>query len=163
MARQQLDSVDTKILSKLAVDGRKPYLEIARELGVSGAAIHQRLQRLINKGVVRGTECLINPASLGYETCAYIGILLADPSKFDQTIEALEKIPEVVECHLTTGHYDLFTKVVARNNDHLLQLIRNHFQKLDATRTETIISFKEVFKHQIPIKEEEYVKAQTDA
>lgn len=151
MTRQQLDKVDIEILRKLADDGRKPYLEIARELGVSGAAVHQRLQRLQARGIVKGTECLINPSSLGYDTCAYIGILLTDPTKFEKVITQLEMIPEVVECHFTTGHYDMFTKVVARNNDHLLQIIQNHFQKLDATRTETIISFKEVFKRQIPI------------
>lgn len=155
MNRQQLDKIDMQILDKLAEDGRKPYLEIARELGVSGAAIHQRLQRLSSRGVVKGTECQINPAALGYETCAYIGILLTDPTKFDKVISQLEKIPEVVECHFTTGHYDLFTKVVARNNNHLLQIIQTHFQKLDATRTETIISFKEVFKRQIPIRNDD--------
>ncbi len=153
MNRQQLDKIDLQILKKLAEDGRKPFLEIARELGVSGAAIHQRLQRLTAKGVVKGTECLISPAALGFDTCAYIGILLTDPTKFRQVIERLEQIPEVVECHFTTGHYDMFTKVVARNNDHLLDIIQTHFQKLDATRTETIISFKEVFKRQIPISE----------
>lgn len=151
MTRQQLDKVDTEILRKLADDGRKPYLEIARELGISGAAVHQRLQRLHSRGIVKGTECLINPSALGYDTCAYIGILLTDPTKYDKVISQLEMIPEVVECHFTTGHYDMFTKVVARNNDHLLQIIQKHFQKLDATRTETIISFKEVFKRQIPI------------
>ncbi len=151
MARQSLDSIDINILQKLAEDGRKPYLEIAREMGVSGAAIHQRIQRLVSKGVINGTECQINASTLGYDTCAYIGILLTDPTKFDKVISELEKIPEVVECHFTTGHYDLFTKVVARNNDHLLKLIQDHFQKLDATRTETIISFKEIFKRQLPI------------
>ncbi len=151
MNRQQLDKIDLQILQKLAEDGRKPCLEIARELGVSGAAIHQRLQRLTSKDVVKGTECLINPAALGYDTCAYIGILLTDPTKYNKVIEELEKIPEVVECHFTTGQYDLFTKVVARNNDHLLEIIRNNFQRLDAMRTETLISFKEVFKRQTPI------------
>ncbi len=151
MSRQHLDKTDILILQKLAEDGRKPYLEIARELGVSGAAIHQRLQRLIARGIVKGTECLINPDSLGYETCAYIGVLLNDPTKFQKVISDIEKIPEVVECHFTTGHYDIFTKVVARNNDHLLQIIQDNFQKLEASRTETIISFKEVFKRQFPI------------
>jgi len=151
MSRQHLDKTDLLILQKLAEDGRKPYLEIARELGVSGAAIHQRLQRLIARGIVKGTECLINPDSLGYETCAYIGVLLNDPTKFQKVISDIEKIPEVVECHFTTGHYDIFTKVVARNNDHLLQIIQDNFQKLEASRTETIISFKEVFKRQFPI------------
>lgn len=154
MNRQQLDDIDLQILQKLVIDGRKAYLEIARELGLSGAAIHQRLQKLAQKGVVKGTECLISPEALGYETCAYIGILLADPTKFDTVIQHLQTIPEVVECHFTTGHYDLFTKVVARNNDHLLQIIQEHFQKLEATRTETIISFKEVFKRQIPINQD---------
>lgn len=151
MSRQHLDKTDILILQKLAEDGRKAYLEIARELGVSGAAIHQRLQRLIARGIVKGTECLINPESLGYETCAYIGVLLNDPTKFQKVISDIEKIPEVVECHFTTGHYDIFTKVVARNNDHLLQIIQENFQKLEASRTETIISFKEVFKRQFPI------------
>ncbi len=155
MNRQQLDKIDLLILQKLAKDGRKPYLEIARELGVSGAAIHQRLQRLTARGVVNGTECLINPSALGYDTCAYIGILLSDPTKHQEAIDQLAKIPEVVECHYTTGHYDLFVKVVARNNDHLLQVIQNHFQRLDASRTETIISFKEVLKRQIPITSDE--------
>lgn len=151
MNNQQLDKIDVEILGKLAEDGRKPYLEIARELGVSGAAVHQRLQRLQAKGVVTGTECLINPSSLGYDTCAYIGIMLTDPTKTNKVIAQIEKIPEVVECHITTGHYDMFAKVMARNNDHLLQILQHHFHKLDATRTETIISFKEVFKRQIPI------------
>lgn len=152
MNRQQLDKIDIQILQKLGEDGRKPYLEIARELGVSGAAIHQRLQRLTAKGVVNGTECQINPASLGYETCAYIGIFLNDHTKFTKVIEDLKKIPEVVECHFTTGHYDIFTKVVARNNDHLLEIIQDKFQRLDTSRTETLISFKEVFKRQFPIE-----------
>jgi len=151
MNRQQLDKIDVQILQKLAGDGRKPYLEIARELGVSGAAIHQRLQRLIAKGVVKGTECLISPSALGYETCAYVGVLLSDPGKYQSVVDSLAKIPEVIECHYTTGHYDIFAKVVAKNNDHLLQVIQNNFQSLEASRTETIISFKEVFKRQFPI------------
>lgn len=154
MSHNQLDKIDTEILRKLAEDGRKPYLEIARELGISGAAVHQRLQRLQSKGVVMGTECQINPSALGYETCAYIGILVSDPSKFDKIIELLKGIPEVVECHVTTGHYDLLTKVVSRNNDHLLKIIQRHFQTLESARTETIISFQEVFRRQLPIADE---------
>lgn len=155
MNHQQLDKTDLQILRKLAEDGRKPYLEIARELGVSGAAIHQRLQRLTARGVVQGTECQISLSALGYDTCAYIGILLNDPTTYEKIIAQLEKIPEVVECHFTTGQYDMFIKVVARNNNHLLQIIQTHFQRLEATRTETIISFKEVFKRQVPIRDPE--------
>ena len=151
MGRSQLDSLDSKILSMLANNARKPFLEIARECNVSGAAIHQRIQKLTAIGVVQGSEMLIDPAAVGYETSAYIGFFLKDPSQFNNVVEELKKIPEVVECHFTTGQYDMFIKIYARNNAHLLQIIHNKLQHLGLARTESLISFKEVFKRQIPI------------
>ena len=151
MANFQLDSLDYKILQMLSVNARKPYLEIARECNVSGAAIHQRIQKLINMGVLKGSESLINPSSVGYDTCAYIGFFLKDPSQFDQVIEKLRTIPEVVECHITTGQYDMFIKLYAKNNDDLMSIIHGKLQNLGLARTETLISFKEVFKRNIPV------------
>ena len=151
MGRSQLDSLDSKILSMLANNARKPFLEIARECNVSGAAIHQRIQKLTAIGGVHGADMRIDPAAVGYETCAYIGFFLKDPSQFNNVVEELKKIPEVVECHFTTGQYDMFIKIYARNNDHLLQIIHNKLQHLGLARTESLISFKEVFKRQIPI------------
>ncbi|MDE6115865.1 AsnC family transcriptional regulator [Barnesiella sp. WM24] len=155
MAKAQLDSLDYKILKTLSTNGRKPFLEIARECNVSGAAIHQRIQKLMAMGVLRGSECLINPASVGYDTCAYIGFFLKDPSKFDEVVERLRAIPEVVEVHFTTGQYDMFIKLYARNNDHLLHIIHEQLQGLGLARTESLISFKEVFKRQLPIEEKQ--------
>lgn len=152
MSRTNFDSLDLSILKHLSGNARKPYLEIARECGVSGAAIHQRIQRLTASGVIQGAETLIDPASLGYETCAYVGIFLRDPSSFDSVVEALTKIPEIVECHFTTGQYDIFIKLYARNNDHLLHLLQNQIQALGLARTETLVSFKQVFKRQLPIE-----------
>ena len=154
MANSQLYSLDYKILRMLSINARKPYLEIARECNVSGAAIHQRIQKLINMGVLTGSESLIDPSSVGYDTCAYIGFFLKDPSHFDQVVEKLKTIPEVVECHFTTGQYDLFIKLYAKNNNHLLSIIHGKLQNLGLARTESLISFKEVFKRQIPIIEE---------
>lgn len=151
MGRLQLDSLDNKILQMLANNARVPFLEIARECNVSGAAIHQRIQKLTSLGVIKGSEMLIEPSSVGYDTCAYIGFFLKDPSKFDYVVEELKKIPEVIECHFTTGQYDMFIKLYARNNDHLLHIIHNQLQHLGLARTESLISFKEVFKRQIPI------------
>lgn len=151
MAQYQLDSLDIKILQMLAANARKPYLEIARACDVSGAAIHQRIQKLTQMGVIKGSESLIDPSSVGYDTCAYIGFFLKDPSQFKHVIKELEKIPEVVECHFTTGQYDMFIKLYARNNDHLLHIIHEKLQHLGLSRTESLISFKEVFKRQIPI------------
>jgi len=151
----KLDSLDYKILKMLSLNARKPYLEIARACNVSGAAIHQRIQKLYNMGVINGSISLINPASVGYETCAYIGFFLNDPSKFDEVVSRLKTVPEVVECYFTTGKYDMFVKLYAQNNDHLLQIIHDKFLKMGLGRSETLITFKEVFKRQIPIGNEE--------
>lgn len=156
MGRVQFDALDCKILKMLSNNARKPFLEIARECGVSGAAIHQRIQKLTAQRVINGFESLINPNSVGYETCAFIGVLLSDPSKFDYVLDELKKIPEIVECHFTTGKYDLFMKLYARNNDHLLHIIHDRIQSINPGRTETLISFKESYKHPIPINEENF-------
>lgn len=152
MNRHQFDTLDLNILRMLSANARKPYLEIARECGVSGAAIHQRIQRMYSNGVIEGAESLINPVAIGYETCAYVGIFLKDPGQFNSVVEALKKIPEVVECHFTTGQYDIFIKLFAKNNDHLLDILQNQIQGLGLARTETLISFKQVFRRPIDIQ-----------
>ncbi|MEG1574227.1 MAG: Lrp/AsnC ligand binding domain-containing protein [Bacteroidales bacterium] len=151
MARQQLDLLDYKILRLISANARIPFLEIARECCISGAAIHQRVQRLVNLGIINSSDYLINPNMVGFETCAYIGLFLQHPDKFEDVIEKLKKIPEVVECHYTTGQYDMFIKLYAKNNAHLLDIIHDKLQPLGLSRTESIISFKEAFKQPLPI------------
>lgn len=152
MSRPHFDSLDFKILEMLSNNARKPFLEIARETNISGAAIHQRIQKLTAMGVIKGFRTEINPSSVGYDTCAYIGFILTDPSKTENVVECLRAIPEVVDCHYTTGNYDIIAKIYARNNDHLLQILHNKLS-LGLGRTETLISFKEIFKRSIPISE----------
>jgi Lrp/AsnC family transcriptional regulator for asnA, asnC and gidA len=128
---------------------------VARACNVSGAAIHQRIQKLTNLGILKGSEFVIDPVKIGFETCAYVGIYLKDPSSFDAITKELEAIPEVVECHFTTGKYDLFIKIYAQNNRHLLKIIHDKLQPLGLARTETLISFNEAIKRQIPIVAED--------
>ena len=123
----------------IADDARVPFLEVARACNVSGAAIHQRIQKLTSLGVIKGSQFIIDPEKIGYETCAYIGLFLKDPSSFDTVVEELRKIPEVVECHYTTGGYDLFIKLYAVNNHHLLNIIHDKLQPLGLSRSETIV------------------------
>ena len=149
-----LDSLDRKILKLISEDARRPYLEVARLCEVSGAAIHQRIQKMMATGVISGSQFVIDPEALGYETCAYIGLFLKDPSAFERVTEALEKIPEVVECHFTTGEYDLFIKLYAKNNYHLLDIIHDKLQPLGLARSETIVAFNVVFDRQLPIPED---------
>lgn len=150
---QKLDKLDVKLLKMLSDNARKPYLEIARETGVSGAAIHQRMAKLQSLGVVKGSETIIDPSTIGYETTAFLGVFLRDPSRFEEILNKLQQIPEIVECHLITGQYDLLLKVYAKNNEDLLNFIHTKIFPLDLGRTETNISFKELFRRQIPIDE----------
>jgi len=151
MAYHDLDELDEKILNLIVNNARIPFLEVARECGVSGAAIHQRVQKLMNIGVIKGSEFLIDFEKIGYETCAYIGIFLNNPSSYDHAVKELEKIDEVVECYYTTGDYDLLIKVYVRNNHDLLSLIHEKIQPIGLARTETLICFKEVFRKKLPI------------
>lgn len=151
MAIQKLDKLDKQILSMIAEDARVPFLEVARACNVSGAAIHQRIQKLTNMGVLSGSQFVINPEKIGYETCAYIGLNLKNPEKFDDVLEALKKIPEVTECHYTTGNFDMFIKIYAKNNHHLLNIIHDKLQPLGLASSETLISFNTVFDRQLPV------------
>ena len=151
MGHHYLDSLDKKILHLIAEDARIPFLEVARVCNVSGAAIHQRIQKLTNLGILKGSQFIIDPEKIGYETCAYIGLYLKDPEKFDSVVEALRKIPEVVECHYTTGGFDMFIKIYAINNHHLLNIIHDKLQPLGLSRSEIIISFNAAISRQLPI------------
>ena len=124
---------------------------MARACNVSGAAIHQRIQKLTALGILKGSQYVIDPEKIGYETCAYIGLFLKNPESFESVMTALEKIPEVVECHFTTGKYDMFIKIYARNNAHMLSIIHDKLQPLGLSRTETLISFHEAMNRQMPI------------
>jgi Lrp/AsnC family transcriptional regulator for asnA, asnC and gidA len=151
MGHHSLDSLDKKILRMIVDDARVPYLEVARTCNVSGAAIHQRIQKLTNLGVIKGSQFIIDPEKIGYETCAYIGLNLRTPETFDEVVNELRKIPEIVECHYTTGDYDMFIKIYALNNHHLLTIIHDKLQPLGLARSETIISFNSAFDRQLPV------------
>lgn len=151
MGHHQIDKLDEKILKMISSDARVPFLEVARECNVSGAAIHQRIQKLYNLGIIKGSEYIIDASKIGYETCAYVGIFLKEPEQFEHVVSELLKIPEVVECHYTTGQYDMFIKIFAKNNKHLLNIIHDKLQPLGLSRTETLISFNEAFRRHVPI------------
>ena len=155
MAKYNLDYLDKKILRMISEDARIPFLEVARACNVSGAAIHQRIQKLQTLGIIKGSQFILDPEKIGYETCAYIGLYLKDPSRFDEVVEELRKIPEVVECHYTTGGFDMFIKIYTRNNHHLLTLIHDKLQPLGLSRSETIISFNAAINRPLVIDEAE--------
>ena len=156
MARIQIDETDRKILSLLIKNARKPFLEIARECGVSGAAIHQRVKRLEEAGIITGSRLLVKPEALGLRVCAFIQISISEGNKYDQVTEALRQIPEVVECHFVTGRYALLVKLYCLDDEHLMDVILNRLQKIPYIQgTETLISLQQSIERQIWVKDYE--------
>ena len=154
MPKYQLDPIDQKILSSLVKNARMPFLEIARECGVSGAAIHQRVKRLENNGVITGSRLLVKPQALGLNVCAFISISLSETGKYQDVIAHLKKIPEIVECHFVTGKYAILAKVYCFDNDHLMEVLLNTIQKIPYIQsTETMISLEEPIERQVWVKE----------
>ena len=145
MAKERLDRLDKQILKLVSADARIPFLEVARACDVSGAAIHQRIQKLTNMGILKGSQFLIDPEKVGYETCAFIGLNLKNPESFDRVVEELEK------CHYTTGNFDMFIKIYAQNNHHLLTIIHDKLQPLGLSSSQTLISFHSAFERQLPV------------
>jgi len=148
----QIDSLDRKIIKMITKNARIPYLEVARECNVSGAAIHQRIQKLIRMGVITGSKFTIEPKKIGYKTCAYMGIFLEQASLYNDVLQELKKIPEITQCHFTTGNYSVFIKIFAKDNEHLKSILSDKIQLISGiARTETFISLEEGFNRSIPI------------
>lgn len=140
----QLDNLDRTILEFLLKDARTPYLEIARMCNVSGATVHLRVQKLEKAGLIHGSRLLVDYKKLGIGVMAFLGIYLDKSDSFDQVFKKLETIPEVVECHFTTGTYAMFVKVLCRDTNHLRDLLIEKIQNIpDVRRTETFISLQE--------------------
>lgn len=149
---EKIDNLDKKILEIISNNARIPFKDVAAECGVSRAAIHQRVQRLIDMGVIVGSGYHVNPVSLGYTTCTYVGITLERGNMYQRVCDEFAKIPEIVECHFTTGPYTMLIKLYARDNAHLMELLNNRLQEIPGVNaTETLISLKQDIKKEVPI------------
>jgi len=149
-----LDEIDKNILEELQADAEKPYIQIAKSLNISNSLVHQRIARLKQAGIIETTQVNLSEKGLGYESSAFTGVILKEDPTSKNIIEALRKIPEIVECYYISGQYTLFLKIVAVNNEHLREIL---YEKIDAIpgimRTETTINFGTVFKRNCPVPE----------
>ena len=154
MSGYQIDHIDQKILSFLVKNARMPFLEIARECNVSGAAIHQRVKRLEANGVITGSRLLVKPQALGLNVCAFVSVSLSEANKYPEVVESFKQIPEIVECHFVTGRYALLIKLYCFNHDHLMEILLNTIQKIPyIQQTETLISLEQAIERQVWVKE----------
>lgn len=151
---EKIDKLDKKILDIISKNARIPFKDVASECGVSRAAIHQRVQHMVELGIIVGSSYNVNPKTLGYCTCTYVGIKLEKGNMYKDVVAQLKKIPEIVECHFTTGPYSMLTKLYCRDNEHLMELLNNRIQEIaGVTSTDTLISLEQSIKREIPIEE----------
>lgn len=140
----EIDEVDLKILSHLMIDAKTPYTEIAKKVYVSGGTVHVRMKKLEEMGVVKGTTLQLDYSKLGYDVTCFLGIYLQRSSLYDNVVDELRKIPEVVKIHYTTGSYNIFIKIHCRDTNHLRDVLHDKIQKVEGIdRTETLISLEE--------------------
>jgi Lrp/AsnC family transcriptional regulator for asnA, asnC and gidA len=150
---EKIDQLDRKILRIITQNARMPFKDVAEECGVSRAAIHQRVQRLIDLNVITGSGYTVNPKSLGFQICVYVGITLEKGSMYKEVVQELEKIPEVVESQYTLGHYTILIKLYARNDEHLMQLLNGRIQEISGVAsTETLTSLDQRIRRSVPIE-----------
>ena len=146
MSKDMLDSIDRKILKFLVKNARMPYLEIVRACGISGAAIHQRIKKLEDTGVILGSRMIVNPKMLGFDVCAFVNLSIQDPMMSISVAEKMKLIPEVVEWHFITGSYSAMVKLYCVDNEHLMRTIFDNILRIPGvTQTQTYISLNEVF------------------
>lgn len=152
MSKVPLDIIDRKILKYLIKNARMPFLEIARECGISGAAIHQRIRKLNEQGVILGSRLIVDPKMMGFDVCAYISITLKDPQLLKPTVENLKEVPEIVECHFITGKGNILVKIYCVDNEHLMQTLFEGILRIPGiATTETTISLGESFQRQVNV------------
>lgn len=148
----KIDNLDLKILDIISNDARTSLSEVAEVCGVSRAVIHQRVGKMVEKGVILGSGYRVNPKCVGYSTCTYVGINLERGSMYNDVVESLKRIPEIVECHFTTGNYTMLIKLYANDNEHLMALLNNRIQRIPGViSTETLISLEQSINRQLPI------------
>ena len=149
---EKIDDLDRKIIQIITKNARIPFKDIATECNVSRAAIHQRVQRLMDSGVITGSGYTINPKMLGFQMCTYIGITLERGSLYKEVTAQLEEIPEIIECHYTLGPYTMLIKLYAKNDEHLMELLNGKIQEIKGVvSTETLTCLDQRIKRQVPV------------
>jgi len=148
----KIDGIDKMILNAFMENANIPVSQLAKDLGISNTAVHQRIKKLETSGVIDSTKVIVNPTVLGYSTMSFVGVFMNKPSSYKLVLNSLEEIPEVIEAHFTTGNYGIFLKILCRDNLHLMNVLNQKIQQIEGvTRTETIISLEQPIVRQIKL------------
>ncbi len=149
---KELDQYDIDILKKLEMDGKIPFSQIAEDLKISNTMVHQRVNRLKRDGILQRHSIIIDEKKLGYEWGAFSGVTISESSNTYEIIEALKQIPEVTECYHISGAYTLFVRIIAKNNEHMRDILYNKIENIKGVvTTESMVDFGCAFKRNPPL------------
>lgn len=149
----EIDNIDLKILDILLKNAKKPFTEVAKQVFVSGGTVHVRMKKLEDLGIVEGTTLKLDYAKLGYDITAFLGIFLAKSALYDDVINELKQIPEIINVHYTTGNYSMFAKIHCKDTQHLKDVLHDKIQRVEGiVRTETMISLEESINRSINLE-----------
>lgn len=143
MAKFRLDSTDHQILDMLIDNTRTPFTDIAKKLNVSAGTIHVRVKKMEEAGIILGSSLSLNYEKLGYAFIAYVGIFLQNTSQTKFVLERINEIPFVTVAHITTGKFNVFCKIRAKDTQHAKDIIFQLDDIEGVYRTETMISLEE--------------------
>ena len=139
----KIDDVDKQILDVLIENTRTPFTDIAKRLNISAGTVHVRVKKMEESGVIQGSSLTVDYEKLGYAFIAYIGIFLEKTSQTQFVLSRIKEIPYVTVAHITTGKFNIFCKIRARDTTHAKKIIFQLDDIEGVSRTETMISLEE--------------------
>lgn len=143
MGKYKLDEVDHQILDMLIDNTRIPFTDIAKKLIISAGTVHVRVKKMEEAGIIRGSSLTLDYKKLGYSFIAYVGVFLNNTSQTSFVLERLNQIPYITVAHITTGKFNIFCKIRAKNTSHAKDIIFMIDDIEGVYRTESMISLEE--------------------
>ena len=143
MAKFKLDETDHKILDMLIENTRTAFTDIAKKLEISAGTVHVRVKKMEDAGFITGSSLKLDYKKLGYSFIAYVGVFLQKTSQTQFVLERINEIPFVTVAHVTTGKFNIFCKIRAKDTSHAKDIIYLIDDIEGVTRTETMISLEE--------------------
>ena len=143
MAKFKLDDIDHQILDMLIDNTRIPFTDIAKKLLISAGTVHVRVKKMEDAGIIKGSSLTLDYNKLGYSFIAYVGVFLQNTSQTKFVLERLNSIPYITVAHITTGKFNIFCKLRAKDTQHAKDIIFNIDDIEGVYRTETMISLEE--------------------
>jgi len=152
MGELELDEYDKKILKVLELDGRMAFSAIATSLSISNTMVHQRVNKLLEHGVITNFKPTIDEKKIGYDLGSFTGITLENDYSSSKVINELKNIPEITECHYIAGAFTLFLRIVAEDSEHLRHILYEKIDKIEGVlKTESMIDLGCAFKRNIGV------------